>query len=72
LPASVLVFGGFAVLVWLPVAVLLLTPVFSRDAGRCDRAEAMVDRLLAVLPRSPSISAPAVPLVVLPDRTADS
>ena len=52
-PVPLLVLGGLAVLVWLPVAVLLLTPVLSRDEARCARATAVLDRLLAAVPRLP-------------------
>lgn len=62
-PLPVLVVGTILVLVWLPLAVLLLTPVVSRDAGRCARAEAMVAQLLAALPSSSTAAgSPSVPV----------
>lgn len=51
-PLPLMILGGLAVLIWLPVAVLLLTPVWSRNPDRNAHAAAMLDRVLAAIPGS--------------------
>ena len=51
-PLPLLILGGIVVAVWLPIAVLLLTPVWSTCPDRNHRAQAMLDRVLAAIPGS--------------------
>ena len=51
-PLPLLVLGGLAALVWLPVAALLLTPLWSTCPQRNARAAAMLDRVVAAIPGS--------------------
>ncbi len=51
-PLPLLIVAGMAVLIWVPIAVLLLTPVWSRCPKRNARAGAMIDRVLAAFPRA--------------------
>jgi hypothetical protein len=74
-PWPLLVLAGLAVLVVLPLAVVLLTPVLSRDEARCTRALAVLDRLVAVVPgsRVPDsgpMPTPAAPAVAAPASSA--
>ena len=60
-PLPLLVLGGLVVAVWVPIAVLLLTPVWSTCPDRNERATAMVDRVLAAIPGSRHATPPAEP-----------
>ena len=62
-PWPLLVLGGLAVIVVLPLVVVVLTPVLSRDEARCGRALAVLDRLLAVVPGSRPVLAASTPAV---------
>ena len=73
-PWPLLVLSGLGVIVVLPLVVVVLTPVLSRDEARCGRALAVLDRLLAVVPGSrlpdlrpvPADAGPAVPAAPVP------
>lgn len=60
-PLPLLVLGGIVVAVWVPIAVLLLTPVWSSCPDRNQRATAMVDRVLAAIPGSRYATPPTEP-----------
>jgi hypothetical protein len=48
--ASIAALVAVVVLVWSPIAILLTTPIWSDSVARNDRAVAMIDRLLRVVP----------------------
>ena len=60
-PLPLLILGGIVVAVWVPIAVLLLTPVWSTCPDRNQRATAMVDRVLAAIPGSRHTTPPTEP-----------
>jgi hypothetical protein len=60
-PVPLLVLGSLALMVWAPIAVLLLTPVWSSEPARCARAQEMLDRVLAAIPGSRPVAAPGPP-----------
>jgi hypothetical protein len=66
-PLPLLILGGIAVVVWLPIAVLLLTPVWSTCPDRNARATAMLDRVLAAIPGSRCATPPTGTDAVEPD-----
>jgi hypothetical protein len=73
-PLPLLVLGGLVAPIVLAVAVLLLMPVWSRDAARNERAVAMLDRVLAAIPGSRAVperkdvDAPPPPPAPAPDQ----
>ncbi len=70
-PLPLAILGAVVVLVWLPVAVLLLTPLWSACPTRNDRALAMVDRVLAAIPGSRPATAPTGTDAIEPDVAAE-
>lgn len=56
-PIPLLVVAALALAVWAPIAVLLLTPVWSSDPAKCARAQEMLDRVLAAIPGSRPVEA---------------
>jgi hypothetical protein len=51
-PLPLLILAGLVLTIWLPIAALLLTPIWSSCPKRNARARAMVDRVLTALPGS--------------------
>src|SRR5689334_5334131 len=51
-PLPVIVLGIIVLVVLMPLAAIVLTPVISENPDRCARATAVLDRLLATLPGS--------------------
>jgi hypothetical protein len=60
-PLPLLLITTVVVLVWLPIAILLLTPMWSSCPERNARAQAMLDRVLAAIPGSRSTPASSTP-----------
>jgi hypothetical protein len=60
-PVPLLVLGALALAVWAPIAVLLLTPVWSSDPEKCTRAQDMLDHVLAAIPGSRPATASSPP-----------
>lgn len=57
-PVPLLVLGGLVAPLVLAVVVLMLTPVLSTDKDRCERAQAVLDRVLAAIPGSRAVPGP--------------
>lgn len=60
-PLPLLILGVLALMVWLPIAALLTTPLWSTCPKRNARAAAMLDRVIAAIPGSRDTRTPNPP-----------